>query len=313
MELLFVLPLLLAGLLLDGLTHDDEPEDDPDTGTPGDDTLRGGTGGDRLDGGEGDDLIDGGAGNDTLSGGEAGDATAQTSYADTIHGGAGDDLIRDLGIETSSTVYAGAGNDTVAVEADYAQIFGREGDDFIALTGSDESTVHGGAGNDTILAETYADVFGDAGNDVIVAGSGHVSGGLGDDLVLSDGDGSVLIGADGNDTLIGDGSRQVVDGGAGADEVMGALGAQLTGGAGEDLFVANTMDVGTWGMVGVTDFDPAAETLHILVPDGPAVPVVTTEALGGDTLVLVNGQQAIRLYGVATATVDPADFIVTRL
>lgn len=97
--------------------------DDNDTlsGGNGDDTLGGGAGNDRLNGdngndalsgGEGNDSIYGGNGNDTLLGGAGNDLLRGEFGKDIALGGDGDDNI-DGGLTTGDTVAGGAGKNVV--------------------------------------------------------------------------------------------------------------------------------------------------------------------------------------------------------
>jgi ELWxxDGT repeat protein len=135
-----------------------------------------------------------------------------------IYGYSGDDSIRfkdDVGIvPIRSSIFGGAGNDTILGGYARDTIFGEQGNDSII----------GGASNDSI--------FGGDGNDRIIAGDGNdtVNGGNGPDA---------LSGGAGNDMLNGgdDQSNDRLDGGEGADVLFGQ--------AVYDVFFTNTSEAGT--------------------------------------------------------------------
>ncbi|WP_305884600.1 Hint domain-containing protein, partial [Limimaricola litoreus] len=137
------------------------------------------------------------------------DATAGEVTYDEFAGDDGfDENDRDV-----STIYGGAGDDTITHRGGNDTIYGGTGND--TLTGSDgEDLIYGGAGQDTIRGDGGADrIYGGAGDDWIDGGnqSDQLYAGAGDDHVEGD---------KGNDTFYG---------GHGADT--------LYGGEGDDLFV----------------------------------------------------------------------------
>ncbi|MEM7520021.1 MAG: calcium-binding protein [Pseudomonadota bacterium] len=83
-------------------------------------------------GGDGDDSIDGRSGNDGIQGAEGND---------TLNGGTGGDFI--TGGEGNDSIFGGG-----ATNAEFDDLFGENGDDFIQLTGNGQA--RGQAGNDTI-------------------------------------------------------------------------------------------------------------------------------------------------------------------
>jgi len=139
-----------------------------------------------------------------------------TVEADTIViTGTGDDEVLVNNSTTSSyldnrtTVYTGAGDDTVtSLDDDRATIFTGEGDDQITYQG--ESSV----------------LFGESGNDTITAGGSLVSsyGGTGDDVLTDEGIDNFLYGEEGNDTITGSASSLIF------------------GGSGDDLIIVNPDD-----------------------------------------------------------------------
>ena len=183
-------------------TLDGEDGDDVLFGGAKDDELFGGAGNDFLQGdsgsgvGDGGDYLDGGAGDDILLG-EGG--------KDELHGGDGADQIAgDNGSGDTSraadTIYGGAGNDLIDCQV---------GDDVID-GGADNDQLQGGDGADTLDGGEGSDVlFGEAGNDTLHGGAGadYLLGGLGDDI---------LDGGGGDDVYyygMGEGNDRIVDAG----------------------------------------------------------------------------------------------------
>jgi Ca2+-binding RTX toxin-like protein len=158
--------------------------------------LDGGAGNDLLYGKAGDDVLHGGAGNDTLDGGlgrDTGDWSDVTTaivgneatglvntgdgFVDTVTSieiwklGSGADTLVTQG---ASTVYAGAGNDTLSDSGAQANTFyGEAGDDRIDGMGGNDF-LSGGDGNDRLLGGSGDDILiGGAGVDVMDGGSGR--------------------------------------------------------------------------------------------------------------------------------------------
>jgi Ca2+-binding RTX toxin-like protein len=158
--------------------------------------LDGGAGNDILYGKAGDDVLHGGAGNDTLDGGlgrDTGDWSDVTTaivgneatgivntgdgFVDTVSSieiwklGSGADTLVTQG---ASTVYAGAGNDTLSDSGAQANTFyGEAGDDRIDGMGGNDF-ISGGDGNDRLLGGSGDDILiGGAGVDVMDGGSGR--------------------------------------------------------------------------------------------------------------------------------------------
>ncbi|SFJ41111.1 heparin lyase I family protein [Caulobacter sp. UNC279MFTsu5.1] len=160
--------------------------------------LDGGLGNDFLYGKAGDDILHGGAGNDVLDGGlgrDTGDWSDVTTaiigneatgvvntgdgFIDTVSSievwklGSGSDTLVTQG---ASTVYAGAGNDTLSDSGAQANTFyGEAGDDRIDGMGGNDF-ISGGDGNDRLL--------GGSGNDILIGGAGAdtMDGGAGKDI-----------------------------------------------------------------------------------------------------------------------------------
>jgi Ca2+-binding RTX toxin-like protein len=177
----------------------------PDTLTGGllDDTIQGGDGNDVIDGGKGDDLIDGGQGDDTLSGGAGNDSLAGGDDNDFLNGDDGDDTLDggdgdDRLVDTTgaNVLHGGAGNDLLdvvnpSVPAGYpsysthgaGRLDGGDGDD-ILFVGNGNDLALGGTGNDSVYVQlnTWAGdrhIVVDAGDgDDRIYASGYIGGAI---------------------------------------------------------------------------------------------------------------------------------------
>ena len=152
-------------------------------------------------------------------------------------GGPGDDLIR--GAFASDVLSGFGGND---------RIDGLDGDDLLS----------GGPGNDRLFGGSGADdLQAGPGNDRLIGGAGAdtLVGGFGDD---------VLFGGTANDPA--DTAADILMGGAGRDALFLGPRDIATGGEGADLF-GIAMPAGGAGFSTITDFDPAADQLHLLAHD----------------------------------------------
>ncbi|MGZ6015057.1 MAG: calcium-binding protein, partial [Phenylobacterium sp.] len=206
--------------------------DDKLEGFAGGDVISGGAGNDELYGDDGDDRIEGGAGSDLLNGGSGSDtasyagaasgvkvqigfAGAQdtlgagadtlvsienligSGYADTLTGDAGDNVL--TGGSGDDILSGGAGNDTLdggfgIDTATYAQA--PSGVTVNTILVDAQST--GGAGVDTLY--DVENLVGSAFNDVLSGANGTLTGGAGDDVLVSWGGESRLDGGSGTDT-----------------------------------------------------------------------------------------------------------------
>jgi hypothetical protein len=138
-----------------------------------------------------------------------------------------------------------AGRDVIVVSvADVDEVWGGLDDDLICVYGDPRNAYHGlvvsgGPGNDTIVTYGGAnDVYGDDGNDIIYLNGTdeHAEGGAGDDHVWSLGaDGVAMYGGDGTDMLQGSPAGDTLDGGNQGDLLIGAGGDDtLEGRNGDD-------------------------------------------------------------------------------
>jgi Ca2+-binding RTX toxin-like protein len=131
--------------------------------SPGDDRLHGTEIADSIDGGAGNDLIFGFGGDDILLGGDGHDLIDGMDGDDQIFGGTGDDRL-----------FGSRGDD---------QIIGGDGDDMLA-GGAGSDILDGGDGNDQLYGGEGDDaLYGGPGDDLLVGGPGsnHLEGGDGFD------------------------------------------------------------------------------------------------------------------------------------
>ena len=230
--------------------------DDSIFGDAGNDTLFGDAGDDEIVGGLGDDSILGGIGNDSLQGNEGNDTLRGDAGDDDILGGAGDDLVT-----------AGVGNDTILGGLGNDTVIGDDGDDTLQGNIGDDSIL-GGLGNDSIIGNEGNDtVDGGAGDDVIdTSGTAPlpdidypgaypadtnpsndrdlVSGGLGNDTILTGDDADTIFGGAGDDVIDAGIDADLVEGGLGNDTIVGSEGADtIDGGDGNDLIYGGLNDV----------------------------------------------------------------------
>ncbi|MCB1884290.1 MAG: hypothetical protein KDG89_09895, partial [Geminicoccaceae bacterium] len=278
--------------------------DDALYGDAGDDSLYGGTGDDGLYGGEGDDALDGGEGDDALYGGEGDDRLDGGAGDDLLEGGGGfDDLLGGFGDDVMSVDHIGdlaledadaaGGNDTLRVEAPYAQSLKaglpwlapdglatfRLGDLGGALPAGANAYVQQvpmGIENVELRGADAHDIVGDARDNRLVGNEGAnvIQGGAGDDL---------LAGGGGDDILWGDAGDDLLLGGEGSDA--------LYGGAGDDAYLFGLHEKGT-------DFVQDQEGVNRLRFD----PADTGAGLaarieGGDLVLARGGADVVRIGG----------------
>ncbi|MEO8674227.1 MAG: calcium-binding protein [Casimicrobiaceae bacterium] len=244
----------------------------------GDDYIDGGEGNDDISGDGGADTIIGGAGNDSLrgnngrvgadhlsatsaddgndylSGGDGKDTLTGDAADDTLLGGNGDDFLFGDSDQTQGTFQGNdnldggdgndylrgyGGNDTLVGGLGDDQLMGEAGDDYIDGGGGSNDGMTGGDGDDVML-NAYQ-MNGDAGDDSLTNGF-YEWGGDGNDTLSG---GQWRMGGNGDDVISGSGSSL---GEAGADSIYGAEGSDdLSGGADNDVILANAGDDSVWG------------------------------------------------------------------
>lgn len=143
----------------------------------------------------------------------------------TVYGGAGNDTIR--GGQAPDLLYGEGGADSVSGGGGYDTLFGGTGNDNLHA-GFEGAELHGDAGNDLLnLSDDGGIAYGDAGKDrLITYGGGALYGGDGDDLLRGSAYMDSLYGEAGNDTLYGNagpdtgnGPIDLLDGGAGTNQI----------------------------------------------------------------------------------------------
>jgi len=189
-----------------------------------------------------------GAGNDTIT----------ALKGDTVRSGAGDDNIALSGgyVELD----AGAGNDSVKGESDYATVKAGAGKDTISVSGKYVFVDAGGDDDDVFIGGAESTVLGGAGNDTITVGknatNASVDGGAGEDSIISEANGVTITGGAGKDIISVSGKDWVVDAGADADSLNVSGTGTVTLGAGKD-----TVMFGTEADVTFTDYNYSDDTL----------------------------------------------------
>ena len=211
----------------------------------GEDTILADANNDTVVGGFGADWLDGGAGIDLLSYADL-NAASQAMIVDLIMGrafgaagndtlsafewvitGAGSDCL--IGDGFANFLSSGRGNDTILAGA---------GDDTI-IAGLGADRVDGGAGNDLL---DYADVLTSAqgitidlvnGGIISADGAGAVTGienitaGAGNDCLIGDGFGNMILAGAGENTISADGGNDTIVTGFAADSIDGGSGVDL--------------------------------------------------------------------------------------
>ena len=273
-------------------------------GGSGDDTLYGGTGNDTLAGGAGINLLDGGSGTDTadysaqtaavsvtLMGAADGSATG-TGITDTLRGienvtgGSGNDVF--VADSNANSFDGRAGVDTVSYASSAAGVT-------MTLNGASNSAA--GTGGDAAgdILVNVENLTGSANNDQLTGDSGSnvLDGGAGNDLLNGGSGDDTLYGGTGNDTLAGGAGINLLDGGSGTDTadysaqtaavsvtLMGAADGSatgtgitdtlrgienVTGGSGNDVFVADSNANVFDGRSGVDTVSYASDTSGVTV------------------------------------------------
>ncbi len=246
---------------------------------------------------DGDDTLDGGPGNDQGFFGGPG--------ADTLRGGADEDILRTESDEFNDLVEGGAGDDSLSIDFVGANIgepnnsdslFGGSGRDNIAALNvgapaifTADGVADDGYANAPRTANIGPDIelmVGGPDNDGLVGGPGtlEIRGAGGDDTISAGSVGTVLDGGAGGDTLNGGPADDVLLGGQGIDGLNGNDGDDLlNGGSDADAINGgNGTDTGDW--TGAQS--PVTLTPGDAVPDGE---VNEGDLLGGDVENLLTG------------------------
>lgn len=232
-------------------------------GLAGNDILQGGAGSDTLEGGADNDTLDGGIGADTASYASAGGAVtvklAVAGAQNTVGAGfdtlisienlVGSDFDDNLtGTTGANTIWGGAGNDLIKADAGNDTVYGGLGDDDIYVDSSGDKVIElVGEGNDRILStvsyalpanvETLTLV---GANPINGTGNSAVNTIIGNDAA------NTLMGMAGADVLRGNGGNDLLDGGVGPDTMQG--------GAGNDTYIVDqSADIVSEGVGAGTD------------------------------------------------------------
>jgi Ca2+-binding RTX toxin-like protein len=210
-------------------------------GTAGVDYQIGLAGNDTLLASAGDDKVDGGIGTDTYSlAATAADATINLATGTSSSAATGNDLL--FGIEN---LIASAGNDIIRDSSVANNLQGGNGNDtFIMSVDNTRDTITGGGGTDTADYSAFTtNLSVNLGTLILpttVTGSGTTaatSDQLGDNI-------ENFIGGSGADSITGTTGSNILVGGAGADTITGGQGADtLTGGLGADKFVISAVQL----------------------------------------------------------------------
>lgn len=257
--------------LLDGGTGHDRlyggEGDDDLFGRTGDDMLAGGPGNDDLDGGAGDDDLFGNDGRDRLVGGPGDDLLDGGPGADRMEGGSGADTltmdsVADVPLEGGGS---GSGNDTLIVQAAYADGLPGEGTATFVLhdevgaalpVGADSYRqqvdpdienieLRGSAGHAVVGNGNANSIVGNSGDNALAGGGGRdtVFGGAGNDQLFGNAGDDILRGGQGDDRLLGGSNDDILRGGAGDDWLAGGQGEDLLyGQAGNDTYQVGLND-----------------------------------------------------------------------
>ena len=229
----------------------------------------------------------------TLRGGQGQDrlsvSDGATSLSDSFINLNNDNDVMQLLSVSSSTIYGGAGSDTLITgELRSVRFNSNKGDDTTTIAGATGSSIFGGQGNDTTtLNGDYSTsvIQGDKDADTLTFSNGSslwsttVNGNQGNDTInvnaITSFAASTLFGGQGNDSINasnstvgvlsnGDGGNDSLTGGTGADSLNGGTGNdQLTGGTGADLFVIDSgndiiNDIGIGGAVDILQIGAGA-------------------------------------------------------
>jgi Ca2+-binding RTX toxin-like protein len=165
------------------------------------------------------------------------------------------------GIQGSTQIDLGAGNDTVGLGDGDDRVFLGDGADMIDSRGGNDS-ISGGVGDDSIALGAGNDSgYGGVGTDRIDGGEGNnlLNGGEGNDVLWAGSGADTLIGGDGADFLNGYAGNDFLMGGSGTDTLIGGDGADtLMGGTGSDVFFFDA----NFGNDVITDL-AAGDQIHI--------------------------------------------------
>ncbi|MEM1395943.1 MAG: calcium-binding protein [Pseudomonadota bacterium] len=268
----------------------------------GDDAFFGGAGNDQMTSGRGNDTFDGGEGVDLVNFGGARNGVVANLSTGTADGDGADRLIGVENIIGSNFV------DTLIGDNAANTVFGLGGNDSLA-TGAGNDALFGGLGDDVMDggSDTDSAQYSFAGGAVTVnLGIGTASGEGTDTLirienVLGSGFGDVLVGSSGNNEIFGQGGDDLIFGQAGVDA--------LFGGSGNDVFIYSAGD----GFDTIFDFTPGVgigDRLRVdQITNFTNILAATNDDGMGNTIITVDGSNAVTLFGVLEAQLVEDDFL----
>lgn len=254
--------------VINGLAGDDMLH-----GSAGDDSIAGGVGSDVLDGGEGNDTLysddtvvrDSAADQDVLTGG-AGNDVIWGGYGDSVDGGDGrDSLILNLsgapsGVALDTNDLGAFSDATIQNVEIVAELHGTEFADALVIgTNADDSFVTGGGGDDHIVSNAYF---------------AYIEGGAGADSIDVTGDRTGIDGGDGADIITATGNSDEISGGAGDDLItlgggrVDGIAAYAFGNDGNDTIILNGSYLDASGGSGDDTFFSSGSRNSIVGGDG---------------------------------------------
>ncbi len=205
---------------------------------------------DYVHGSRGDDVLHGVNSRASLHGGDGNDWLIGGSMINHLYGGKGNDVYASPGKSGYNAVYLeSVGNIDVDMSSSEKWKYEKETGAWTSGTGEGYEYIRAwiDTDNDRVLEladdefdfihQGFANITGGAGNDKIISGSGYtiINGLGGDDRLELKGTGQ-LLGGTGNDILIGNTGDALLHGGDGNDVLVAGLGpTTFVGGAGNDI------------------------------------------------------------------------------
>ncbi|ARQ08848.1 serralysin-like metalloprotease domain-containing protein [Rhizobium etli] len=274
-------------------------------------TIIGGAGNDTLDGGIGNDTLNGGAGNDIYVVDSAGDVVNEAVGAgtDEIRTALAAYSIAVL-VNVENLTYTGSASFSGTGNGFANTITGGAGNDLLN-GGLGADTLIGGAGSDTYIVDNAGDSVtevADAGADTVRTTLASYT--LGSDVenLTYIGIGTVAFVGTGNDLdnmITGGAAADTLSGGVGNDTLNGGAGADtLIGGIGDDTYIVdNAFDVVTEASGAGTDTVRTTLAAHTLAANVENLTYIGTAAFTGAGNLLDNvitgGVAADKLMGAA--------------
>ncbi len=241
--------------------------------------------------------------NSTLFGGAGNDSIQNSAKESFIYGGAGKDSVENGG--ASSFLFGDAGNDYFSNESDFVTIKGGAGKEIIENSGAN-AKIYGDAGNDSITNEkVFATIYGGAGKDSIEnsGASSALFGDAGNDSIKNSGDDILIVGGAGKDSIYNSGAKVTIDFGAGNDYIYneGAV-ISINGGVGNDKIYNFGDHITIFGGAG-RDYIENDGGKHIIYEFGASD--------GKDTVVGFNSGDSIKISGEYSAIERGDDVIIS--